>query len=60
VDIKKEEGLSLIRELVKISDVVSDNFSPVLWTGRSGYEALVKIKPDIITVSLSGVASTGR
>jgi benzylsuccinate CoA-transferase BbsF subunit len=60
VDIKKEEGLSLIRELVRISDVVSDNFSPgVMARAGLGYESLVKIKPDIITISLSGVGQYG-
>jgi benzylsuccinate CoA-transferase BbsF subunit len=60
VDIKKEEGLGLIRDLVRISDVVSDNFSPGVMT-RAGldYQALVRIKPDIITISLSGVGQYG-
>jgi benzylsuccinate CoA-transferase BbsF subunit len=60
VDIKKEEGLSLIRELVKISDVVSDNFSPgVMARASLDYDSLIKIKPDIITISLSGVGQYG-
>jgi benzylsuccinate CoA-transferase BbsF subunit len=60
VDIKKKEGLSLIRDLVKISDVVSDNFSPgVMARAGLDYDSLVKIKPDIITISLSGVGQYG-
>ena len=60
VDIKKEEGLSLIRDLVKISDVVSDNFSPgVMARAGLDYDSLIKIKPDIITISLSGVGQYG-
>ncbi|MBN1664504.1 MAG: CoA transferase [Deltaproteobacteria bacterium] len=60
VDIKTEEGLALIRDLIKISDVVSDNFSPgVMDRAGLGYDDLVKIKPDIICVSLSGVGQYG-
>ena len=60
VDIKKEEGLSLIRNLVKTSDVVSDNFSPgVMARAGLDYDSLTKIKPDIITISLSGVGQYG-
>jgi benzylsuccinate CoA-transferase BbsF subunit len=60
VDIKKEEGLALIRDLVKISDVVSDNFSPgVMARAGLDYDSLTTIKPDIITISLSGVGQYG-
>ena len=60
VDIKKEEGLALIRELVKKSDVVSDNFSPgVMKRAGLDYERLAEIKPDIITISLSGAGQYG-
>jgi len=60
LDIKKGKGLSLIKELIKISDVVSDNFSPgVMARAGLDYESLIKIKPDIITISLSGVGQYG-
>jgi len=60
VDFKKEEGLALIRDLVKISDVVSDNFSPgVMARAGLDYDSLCKIKPDIITISLSGAGQYG-
>ena len=60
LDIKHPEGLLLIKRLVEISDVVADNFSPgVMARAGLDYDSLRKIKPDIITVSLSGVGQYG-
>jgi len=60
VDIKQPRGLALIKDLVKISDVVSDNFSPgVMARNELDYKSLIKINPDIITISLSGLGQYG-
>ena len=60
VDIKQPRGLALIKDLVKISDVVSDNFSPgVMARNKLDYKSLIKINPDIITISLSGLGQYG-
>jgi len=60
VNLKRPEGVALIKELVKKSDVVIDNFSPgVMRRLGLDYESLKKIKPDIITASLSGLGGYG-
>src|SRR5512137_2441102 len=53
VDAKHPEGLEIIKQLIKISDVVSDNFSPGAMP-RLGldHKSLQAIKPDIISISL--------
>ncbi len=60
VNLKQPEGMVLIKELVKKSDVVLDNSSPgVMKRLGLDYESLKKIKPDIITISLSGLGAYG-
>ena len=60
VNLKRVEGMALIKELVKKSDVVLDNSSPgVMKRLGLDYESLEKIKPDIISISLSGLGAYG-
>lgn len=60
VDIKSEEGVQLVRDLVAESDVVVENMTPgVLERLGLGYDDLRQVKPDLIMVSLPGVASDG-
>jgi benzylsuccinate CoA-transferase BbsF subunit len=60
VNLKRPEGMALIKELIKKSDVVLDNSSPgVMKRLGLDYESLKKIKPDIITISLSGLGGYG-
>ena len=60
LDLKVPEGVEAIKRLVKISDVVVENFSPrVMDSLGLGYSVLQEIKPDIIMVSLSGYGATG-
>jgi benzylsuccinate CoA-transferase BbsF subunit len=60
INLKEPEGQALIRELVKKSHVVCDNFSPgVMARNGLAYDDLVKIKPDIICISLSGAGQNG-
>lgn len=50
----------LIKELIKVSDVVTENFGgSVMDRWGLGYPELVKIKPDIIMYSGSGFGRTG-
>jgi benzylsuccinate CoA-transferase BbsF subunit len=54
------EGLALARELVKVSDVVTENFATgVMDRLGLGYEALRAIKPDIIMLSGSTLGTSG-
>ena len=60
VDFTKPRGAELLIELCKKSDIVADNFTPgVLDKYGLGYEALSKLKPDIIVVSLCFAGHTG-
>jgi crotonobetainyl-CoA:carnitine CoA-transferase CaiB-like acyl-CoA transferase len=60
IDITSPEGVSLIRRLVAISDVVLENYKPGDLDRRGiGYEALRAIRPDIVWCSISGFGQTG-
>jgi benzylsuccinate CoA-transferase BbsF subunit len=60
VDFTKPRGAELLRELCKKSDIVADNFTPgVLDKYGLGYEALSRLKPEIIVVSLCFAGHTG-
>jgi crotonobetainyl-CoA:carnitine CoA-transferase CaiB-like acyl-CoA transferase len=60
VDMTHPESNELVLNLVKINDVVIENFSPrVMVNWGLSYETLKEIKPDIIMVSLSGMGHTG-
>jgi benzylsuccinate CoA-transferase BbsF subunit len=60
VDFTRPEGADLLRELIKKSDIVADNFTPgVLDKYGLSYESLVAIKPDIIVISLCFAGHTG-
>jgi benzylsuccinate CoA-transferase BbsF subunit len=53
-------ALEIAHRLVEKSDVVTNNFaSGVMDKMGLGYEALRKIKPDLIMISLSGYGDTG-
>lgn len=57
---KSLEGQEILRELVSISDVVTENFSAgVMERWGFGYEEMQKVKPDIIYVSNSGFGHSG-
>ena len=60
IDLKKEEGKRIVRELAGRSDVVVENFAPGV-TGRLGidYATLAAVKPDLIYCSISGFGQTG-
>jgi crotonobetainyl-CoA:carnitine CoA-transferase CaiB-like acyl-CoA transferase len=60
VNLKNPKGLEVIRDLIKISDIVIENFAPgVMGRLKLDYEAVRKIKPDIIYCSISAFGHTG-
>ena len=53
-------GVEIAHRLVKVSDIVVDNFSArVMRQWGMDYPTLVKIKPDIICMSMSGFGHSG-
>jgi len=60
VDLATPKGLALALEVIRISDVVADNFSPgVMQRLGLGYERLRRIRPDIIVIASSACGSAG-
>ncbi|MDO8670531.1 MAG: CoA transferase [Dehalococcoidia bacterium] len=60
VDLNLPEGREIAKRLVKISDIVIDNFTPrVMERWRLTYQDLVRIKPDIIVANLPMLGSVG-
>ncbi len=60
VDMKSEEGLGIVKELVKMSDVVVQNFVPgTLERLGLGYEVQKELNPKIIYAALSGFGQEG-
>lgn len=59
-DLHTDEGRRLFMDLVRTSDVVVENFRPGTMK-RFGidYEAVAKVKPDIVYVSISAYGQTG-
>jgi benzylsuccinate CoA-transferase BbsF subunit len=54
------KGAELIKELVKKSQIVVENFTPSVLKRRGlDYESLVKVKPDIIMISMSAAGHNG-
>jgi benzylsuccinate CoA-transferase BbsF subunit len=60
LNLQTEQGRDIFKRLVKISDVVMENYSPrVMENWGLGYDELKKVKPDIILASMSGLGHTG-
>jgi crotonobetainyl-CoA:carnitine CoA-transferase CaiB-like acyl-CoA transferase len=60
LDTRTDKGREIFYELVRISDVVYDNFRPgVLERLKMDYETLKKINPRIISCSISGFGPNG-
>ncbi|MFC1874221.1 CaiB/BaiF CoA transferase family protein [Chloroflexota bacterium] len=60
LNLNSPHGIDLIKRLVKISDVVMENFSPrVMKNFGLTYDVLKEIKPDIIMLSMSAYGQTG-
>jgi crotonobetainyl-CoA:carnitine CoA-transferase CaiB-like acyl-CoA transferase len=60
LDLTKPQGRQVAVELVKVSDIVCENFaSRVMGNFGLDYDSLKKIKPDIIMLSSTGYGHTG-
>lgn len=60
INIRSEQGQALLHRLVRMSDIVVENFSArVLTKYALGYDTLRALRPDLIYVSASGVGRTG-
>lgn len=54
------EGTELVKQLVRVSDVVLDNYTPgVMARWGLAYEDLARLRPDIIVISMPVMGSTG-
>ena len=53
LNLKHPKGLELVKRLIAVSDIVSDNMSGgAMERAGLGYKELVKIKPDIIVINM--------
>ena len=60
INLKTDAGRRIFYDLVKLSDVVIDNFRPgVLKRLQIDYETLSRINPRIIQCSVTGFGLTG-
>jgi benzylsuccinate CoA-transferase BbsF subunit len=60
IDLRNERGKELYKELVKHTDIIIDGWSPRVMSSLGlDYAELVKIKPDIIYVSIPALGMTG-
>ncbi len=60
LDLSLPKGRDLARRIVGVSDIVMENMRPgVMDKLGLGYKDLVKVKPDLIMLSLSGYGATG-
>jgi crotonobetainyl-CoA:carnitine CoA-transferase CaiB-like acyl-CoA transferase len=60
LDLTKPEGQDALRELIAVSDIFAENFTPrVIKNFGLEYDDLRKIRPDIIMVSSTGYGHTG-
>jgi len=60
LNLRVKEGQDILRELVKISDVVIENFTPgTLEKWGLGWEDLRKVNPRLIMVRVSGYGQVG-
>lgn len=60
VDLRKPEGIDLVKQLVPKVDVVVENFAPgVIGNMGLGYDVLKVLNPGIIMCSISALGQTG-
>ena len=60
LDLTQPEGKEIAKKLVAISDVAAENFAGgVIDRLGLGYDALKRVKPDIVMISMSGYGQTG-
>lgn len=60
LDIKRPEGLAIVKEIIATADVFVQNFRPgAIERMGLGEDVVREIRPDIIYVSISGVGESG-
>ena len=60
LNVRHPRGLEIARQLVRISDIVAEGFSPGVMQGWGlGYDELRALKPDVIYAQQSGMGSAG-
>ncbi len=60
INLKKEAGQEIVKQLVKDADIVIENFRPGVMEGWNlGWEQLSAINPKLIMVRISGYGQTG-
>ena len=60
LDLHRSEAVALAKNLVRVSDVVVENFRPGIMDRLGlGYKELYKVRPDIIMVSISMTGQEG-
>ena len=60
LNVRHPRGLEIARQLVRMSDIVAEGFSPGVMDGWGlGYDELRAIKPDVIYAQQSGMGSAG-
>lgn len=60
LNLTKPEAVRIARELVRVSDIVVDNFTSGVMKRRGlDYETLREINPGIIAISITGMGQTG-
>jgi formyl-CoA transferase len=60
LNLREKKGQELLLELIRVSDVVSENFRPgTLERWNLGYERLSEVNPGIVLARISGYGQTG-
>ena len=60
LDLSRDEGRAVLRELIAVADIFAENFTPrVIRNFGLEYEQLRRIRPDIIMVSSTGYGFAG-
>src|SRR5262249_49534877 len=60
IDLTRPEGLAVFKDLVKISDILMDNYAAgTLDRMGLGWEVLSKVNPGLIMLSMPGWGATG-
>jgi len=60
IDLATDDGVTLVKRLAAISDVVIENYKPGDLARRGlAYEDIRKVKPDIVWCAVSGFGQTG-
>ena len=60
IDLRRPEGRAVLRDLIKVSDVLTENFTPRVMRGwELDYPSATKLNPKLIMVSCSGYGPRG-